>query len=113
MVSKISIVEVSSIKPNPRNSEVYDIIFDTNGKTSIIGCKKSLKKDGVYLLATFGLPKLFGFLWLKITSKIKLFFGTLEEKSEDLEAIVTLAEQGVIKVPIDKVFTFEHTSERI
>jgi len=41
-----------------KNGQTYDVIFDTLGKTSVSHSKKSLKKNGFYLFATFGLPKL-------------------------------------------------------
>lgn len=34
-----------------KNSETYDVIFDTVGKSSFSGCMKALKKEGTYLQA--------------------------------------------------------------
>jgi NADPH:quinone reductase-like Zn-dependent oxidoreductase len=50
-----------------KNGEMYDIIFDTVGKSSFSQCKGSLTQTGVYLNPVLGLPMLLHMLW---TSKI-------------------------------------------
>ena len=51
-----------------KNGQTYDVLFDTIGKSSVFRSRGSLKKEGFYLFTTFGLPKLFQILWLKMTS---------------------------------------------
>ncbi|MDR6223469.1 hypothetical protein [Methanococcoides alaskense] len=41
------------------------------------------EKEGFYLFTTFGLPKLFQILWLKMTSSKKVFMGTLKSPKEE------------------------------
>jgi NADPH:quinone reductase-like Zn-dependent oxidoreductase len=94
-----------------KNGEIYDVIFDTVGKSSVSRSKNSLKQEGIYLFATFGLPKLFQILWLKNTSSKKVFLGTLEERTEDLIFLKELIEAGKIKPVIDRYYPFERTSE--
>ena len=79
-----------------QNGQVYDVIFDTVGKTSITRTKKSLKEKGWYLLATFGLPMLVKLVWLSKTGIQNFEFGTLAEKTEDLIYLKELIETGVI-----------------
>ena len=94
-----------------KNGEIYDVIFDTVGKSSISKGKNSLKKDGFYVFATFGLPKLLQILWLKLTTHKKAVLGLVEDKSEDLNYLKKLIEEERIKTEIDRVFPAEKAVE--
>jgi NADPH:quinone reductase-like Zn-dependent oxidoreductase len=94
-----------------QSGTVYDIIFDTVGKTSIANTRKSLKENGTYLLATFGLPMLVQLLWLSRTSKQNFVYGALKEKNKDMVLLRELLEAGVIKPVIDRSYPFEQIAE--
>jgi NADPH:quinone reductase-like Zn-dependent oxidoreductase len=94
-----------------QNGQVYDVIFDTVGKTSVMRTKRSLKEQGWYLLTTFGLPMLVQLLWLSKTGRQNLEFGTLAEKTEDLIFVRELVESGVIKPVIDCCYPLEQAAE--
>jgi NADPH:quinone reductase-like Zn-dependent oxidoreductase len=94
-----------------QNGQVYDVIFDTVGKTSVMRTKRSLKEKGWYLLTTFGLPMLVQLLWLSKTGSQNLEYGTLAEKTEDLIFIKELIEAGTIKPVIDRCFPLDQVAE--
>ncbi len=89
----------------------YDIIFDTVGKSPFSGSKRSLKKEGLYVFATFGLLKLFRMLWLNIASKKKALIGLVEEKRENLIFLKELIESGNLTSVIDKIYPLELIAE--
>jgi NADPH:quinone reductase-like Zn-dependent oxidoreductase len=93
------------------NGKVYDVLFDTVGKTSVLRSRRSLKKDGSYLLATFSLTMLFHLLWLSLIGSQKLEYSALKEKTEDLILLKGLTEFGVIKPVIYRCYTLEQTVE--
>jgi NADPH:quinone reductase-like Zn-dependent oxidoreductase len=94
-----------------QNGQLYDILFDTVGKTSVSRSKKSLKKSGCYLLATFSLPMLYQLLWLSLTSSLKVVYGALNETNEDLIFIRRMIEEGVLIPVVDRCYPLEQTTE--
>ncbi len=94
-----------------KNNEIYDIIYDTIGSSPFPGSKRSLKKDGIYVTTTFGIPRLLQMQWLKLTSSKKAVSGLTEEKAEDLVFIRELIENGKLKSVIDRTYPLEQTAE--
>ena len=89
------------------SGEIYDIIFDTVGKSSFSDCKKSLKKKGFYLEALMKLSHLIRGLWTSII----VVGGGASEKKEDLIFLKELIETGKIKSVIDKRYPLEQIAE--
>jgi len=94
-----------------KNGQTYDVIFDTVGKSSVLRSKRSLNKDGFYLFTTFGIPKIFSFLWLNLTSSNKVIMGLVEESSEELTFLKELIEDGKIRPVIDRRFPLDQAAE--
>jgi len=94
-----------------QNGETYGIIFDTVGKTRIPRTRRSLAKDGSYVFATFGLPKLLQMVWLSKINRVNVVFGLLEESSENLDYLRELAETGELKAVVDRTYPLEQAAE--
>ena len=94
-----------------KNGKVYDVVFDTVGKTPVFRTKKSLRDNGWYLLDTFGLPMFIQLMWLSKRSNLNFEYGLLEETTDDLLFIKELVETEVIKPTIDRSFPFEQAAD--
>jgi len=90
-----------------KTGEIYDIIFETVGKSSYSACKRSLKKGGILLEAVINV----GHLIRSKFSSIKVIGGGATEVTEDLLILKDLAEAGKIKSVIDKTYPIEQIVE--
>ena len=94
-----------------KNGEIYDVIFDTVGKSSFSNNIGSLKKKGILILAASGLSGMLRGLWTSITSSKKVISGVMSEKAEDLVFFNKLIDTGKIKVVIDRSYPLEQIAE--
>ncbi|MHA1185342.1 MAG: NAD(P)-dependent alcohol dehydrogenase [Candidatus Heimdallarchaeota archaeon] len=91
------------------NGETYDLIFDVLGKSSFSRCKKSLNKNGIYLLANFKLPQLLQNLRTSIIGRKKV--KCVLNITENIDVIKELIEAGKIITVIDKRFPLEQAAD--
>jgi NADPH:quinone reductase-like Zn-dependent oxidoreductase len=94
-----------------QSGETYDVIFDTVGKSSFLGCLRSLKKEGIYLHAVAAPAVMLRMRWASMKSSKKLIGGTAIPETENLIFLKELAEAGKIKPVIDRSYPLEQTAE--
>lgn len=94
-----------------RNGEVYDVVFDTVGKSSYSDCLKSLTKDGAYLQAVSAPAISLRMWWTSLTSSKNLVGGGPPPKVDALVFLAELVEAGKLKPVIDKSYSLAHIVE--
>ena len=94
-----------------KNSEIYDVIFDAVGKSSISDCMESLQKEGVYLQAVATPATSLRMQWTSITNSRTLIGGTAVPKTENLNILKELVETGNIKPVVDRTYPIEKIIE--
>lgn len=94
-----------------KNGKTYDLIFDILGKSSFAKCKNSLTPNGIYLMASFKLRRVFTMLKTALTGGKRAICALSGETPSDLQEIKALIEAGHIRSKIDRTYPLEQTAD--
>jgi NADPH:quinone reductase-like Zn-dependent oxidoreductase len=94
-----------------KNKELYDVIFDTVGKSSFSGCVRSLKPEGAYLHAVAAPAIIFRMFLHSFFSRRKMIGTVPAPYPEELVLLKNLTEAGMIIPVIDREYPFEQIAE--
>ncbi len=90
---------------------VYDVVFDTVGKSSISASMRSLRKGGCYLQTVATPGTSLRMRWAAFTTGNRLIGGVMAGTGDDLAFLGKLAGTGKIKPYIDRSFAMEQIVE--
>ena len=90
-----------------KNGQLYDVIFDTIGKSPYPRSKKSLTSNGIYLQANPRFAHMIGALWTAMTSSKKVVVAMAGETTGGLNTLREMFEAGTITSVIDRTYPLE------
>ncbi|MFI6901763.1 NAD(P)-dependent alcohol dehydrogenase [Nonomuraea sp. NPDC050394] len=90
--------------------ELYDIVFDTLGKSSFSQARPALTRDGRYA-STTGLRSTFLSLATAMSRGRKVVTGMSIDKNDSLPFLKNLIEAEELRVVIDRRYTFDQLAE--
>lgn len=96
--------------------QIYDIIFDTIGKSPFSKSKKALAKNGIYLSPKLGFVLLLQMLWTaRFGSKKAMFSATgllpHPELRSMMGALLDMIKEGKLRTIIDRQYPLEQATE--
>jgi NADPH:quinone reductase-like Zn-dependent oxidoreductase len=94
-----------------KTGDTYDIIFDTVGKSTFGYSKRALKPKGKYISTVMTFKLIIQSLLTKPGNKKKVIFAMSLNKTEALNYLRTLIEEGKLKTIIDRQYPLEELRE--
>jgi NADPH:quinone reductase-like Zn-dependent oxidoreductase len=87
---------------------IYDVVFDTVGKSGFRRSMKALRRGGIFVRAASGLlSPTIGRLWISLTGAGHLIGGMARIRAGDLSFLMGLVEAGTIRTVIDRRFSLD------
>src|SRR5207248_675535 len=96
---------------------VYDIVFDTVGKSGFSRSLKSLKRGGFYVRVggsgrlSFIVGDLLRGAWISITGAAKVIFGVTRATARDMSFLKGLIEDGKLRTVIDRHYSLNQIAD--
>jgi NADPH:quinone reductase-like Zn-dependent oxidoreductase len=91
--------------------DTYDIIFDTVGRSSFTHCRKTLNPKGKYVVTVMTLKSVLQSILTNFGNNKKVIFGMSLNKSDALNYIRALIEEGKLQTIIDRQYQLEELRE--
>lgn len=93
-----------------QTNELYDIVFDTAGKSSFAACRKTLTRGGRYV-ATTGLVNFLLHFGTRLGGSTRVITGMSVDKSQALPFLRSLIEAGQLRIVVDRCYPLEEIVE--
>jgi NADPH:quinone reductase-like Zn-dependent oxidoreductase len=94
-----------------KTGDSYDIIFDTIGRSSFEKCRQALKSNGKYIVTVMGFKVLLQSLLTRFGNNKKVIFAMSLNKTEALNFIRPLIEEGRLRTITDRQYSLEEMSD--
>ncbi len=94
-----------------KNSETYDVIFDTINTIPVFGSLNSLTKNGIMILSAAEMQEMLKGLWISKTSSKKVLTGVISHTAAEIILLKELIEAGKYKAVVDKTYPLEQIVE--
>lgn len=94
-----------------RRGERYDLIMDTQGNAPWAESRRALAPAGRLLAVSATLPQMLQALLLPLWQRERVIAGPCAERAQDLAELAQLAEAGVLRPVIDRVYPFSQIAE--
>lgn len=94
-----------------KTGDTFDIIFDTVGKSSFAHCRNVLKSNGKYIVTVMTLKHILLSFLTKFGNRKRMIFSMSINKTEALNFIRSLVEEGNLVTIIDREYSLEELQE--
>jgi NADPH:quinone reductase-like Zn-dependent oxidoreductase len=94
-----------------KTGDTFDIIFDTVGKSSFAHCRNVLKSNGKYIVTVMTLKHILLSFLTKFGSRKRMIFSMSIHKTDALNFIRSLVEEGNLVTIIDREYSLEELQE--
>ena len=98
-------------EPLARKGAGYDVVFDTVGVTTFVGCRDALSERGTYLPLNTGLKEMVQALFSARSAGKRVKFAVSQNTRESLAFVAELVAAGTLRPVIDRVYPMAEIAE--